>query len=422
AAGLDTALPAASSVVGFGPNQEFLIHRPCSRPDTWSAETADEGPAHSLAILITDTISGDHARNGDLLATDASSAENLPQARDDGSREASTDDVEEPGQWRRGLKSTCRALVGSAAMLASVALGRDLERLRLPEAERPAGARSAQSSPQVTHRKKARKDNDDDHSRDQAGDLICFPGPPPTPATGNPAETLPRVTPGGAGELLPGPPVTPRRERKHGDVGRATEGCCAKSKGNAFTCAPVVNQESVGFPSDHPHRKPWPRAEHAKTSALPRPRPSRARARIDPWSFVSAGSCEPDRTASGLPPEPEAAAAMAIPDPFQPPLATPRLTNPFAHPAPAPSPRLCPPGPYNPFAVAVATPSLCPFPSPASDPFSAAAERAGFSSCPLSALSPWASSGRPQASAPAQAESLIDLDTEIWSKVATPLS
>ncbi|XP_060711496.1 mitogen-activated protein kinase kinase kinase 11-like [Hemiscyllium ocellatum] len=398
--------------------------RPCSRPDTWSAETADEGPAHSLAILITDTISGDHTRNGDLLAADASSAENLPQAGDDGSREAGTDDVEEPGQWRRGLKSTCRALVGSAAMLASVALGRDLERLRLPEAERPAGARSAQSSPQVTHRKKARKDNDDHHSGDQAGDLICFPGPPPTPPTGNPAETLPRVTPGGAGELLPGPPVTPRRERKHGDVGRATEGCCTKSKGNAFTCAPVVNQESVDFPSDHPHRKPWPRAEHTKTSALPRPRPSRARARIDPWSFVSAGSCEPDRMASGLPPEPEATAATAIPDPFQPPLATPRLTNPFAHPAPAlaPSPRLCPPGPYNPFAVAVATPSHCPFPSPASDPFSAAAERAGFSSCPLSALSPWASSGRPQASAPAQAESLIDLDTEIRSKVATPLS
>eukprot|EP00061_Rhincodon_typus_P004066 g21663.t1 len=142
----------------------------------------------------------DHARNGDLLPADAGSAEDLPQAGDDRSKEAGGgDDLEEPR--RRGLKSTCRALVGTAAVLASVALGRDLERLRLPETEVPAGTRSAQSSPQITHRKKARKDNGEGG---RAEDLICFPGP--SASTGTPGET--RRVPW-AGELLPGPPTTP---------------------------------------------------------------------------------------------------------------------------------------------------------------------------------------------------------------------
>ncbi|XP_041035876.1 mitogen-activated protein kinase kinase kinase 11-like [Carcharodon carcharias] len=398
------------------------------RPDIWSAETENEGPTLSLASLIAGTISGDHARNGVLVSIDSGSADCLPHASHDGYKDArSGDDLDEPP--RQEFKTAGRALLGGAAVLASVALGWDLARLRLPEAE-AGGSRSSQSSPQVTHRKKARKEQD-------GGDLICFPagtpvdlrGPEPPQAGGDqgPAQggrpELPvspeagRVRGQGlavAGELLSGPPVTPRRDRKHGGGVRLAE-ICTEAAGNPFASGTAQDRDGAGLPpaSDHPHRRPWLRTEHPKTSALPRPRPSRTRARIDPWSFVSAGTCDLGRTA-GSPP--------LTPDPFSTPglRARPHPTNPFADPLPraVPSTRLCPPGPYNPFASPGDAAAFCPFPPPTSDPFSTAVERAGFSSCPPPGLTSDPSAER-LPSPGTKDESLIDLDTEIWTKIVT---
>ncbi|XP_078062456.1 mitogen-activated protein kinase kinase kinase 11-like [Mustelus asterias] len=404
-----------------------------SLPDIWNAESENEGPAPSLTSLMAHTLSGDPTRNGGLVPVDCGPVDSLPHAGNDGYRDAgSGDDLDEA--LRREFKATGRALMGSASVLASVALGRDLARLRPPEAEaaRAGGCPSNQNSPQVTHRKKARKEHD-------GGDLICFPAPlnstrtlmdprGPEPPEGNrdpgaggrPGLSVGRVEGQElvvSGELLPGPPVTPRRDRKHGGRERPTE-ICTDSPGNtAFASGLVPDQDGTGFPSvpDHPHRTPWLRVEHPKTSALPRPRPSRTRARIDPWSFVSAGSCEPGRTA-GSPPHP--------PDPFSLPGPggwAPHPTNPFAHPEPAPATRLRPPGPYNPFASDGApSSSSCPFPPPNSDPFSKAVARAGFSSRPSAATASDPAAGSPWP-APKD-ESLIDLETEIWTKVAGPLS
>ncbi|XP_067831715.1 mitogen-activated protein kinase kinase kinase 11-like [Heptranchias perlo] len=399
----------------------------------WSAEMGDEGCPPSLPSLVIDTTPGDDPRNGDPLSIDG-----LPQGSDDGYKNGG-DRPDSGAAHQRRFKCPRRALLGSAAMLASVALGRDLARLRLPDAREdeaatttqrapgvtaPGGSHSNQSSPQVTHRKKARKDDDG-----RPGDLICFPDSSQTlinlagieaPARRDAADAAARgpglfeegwveqvegQAPPVADEPLPGPPVTPRRDRKHGGGERPVESA-AETAGIPSRSA--REQDSAGIPRlpGHPHRTPGQRAEHAKSSALPRPRPSRTRARIDPWSFVSAGTA-----AAGDP-----AWRTGAADPFGAP-SPPRPKNPFAG---GPAIRLCPPGPNNPF---------CPFPPPTSDPFSAAVARAGFSSCPFSGLTfdpsrrqlPLLLQGSP--SPGGKGQSLIDLDTEIWSKEAvTPPS
>uniref|UniRef100_UPI00398F1ACD mitogen-activated protein kinase kinase kinase 11-like isoform X2 n=1 Tax=Pristiophorus japonicus TaxID=55135 RepID=UPI00398F1ACD len=404
----------------------------------FNAETGDEGCAPSLSQSIADTNPGDPARNGEPLAIFLGHADNLPQAADGCCGNGGG--TEEAGGRR--LKSTRRALLSSAAVLASVALGGDLARLRLPaeagpqregDADVPAqrGCHSDQSSPHLAHGKKARKDGGEAAPRDLIRFLPDGLGPcealidlagseRPAPADG-------RLHP--AGEVQSGPPVTPRRERKHGGGDRLTE-----SAGISAASGTANEQEALDLPSapDQPHRKPGQRAERPKTSALPRPRPSRTRARIDPWSCVSAGTGHPGQTTSASPP---------APDPFSTPgLRAAHPNNPFGPPPLrlAPWVRLCPPGPNNPFAAPPPddddgdgddneAAAFCPFPPPNSDPFSAAVERAGFSSRPVSGLT-FDPSTRPPLPPPfllpsgAQDHSLIDWDTEIWCQEVTPPS
>ncbi|XP_072101599.1 mitogen-activated protein kinase kinase kinase 11-like [Mobula birostris] len=358
--------------------------RPRVDNEIWIGESGDEGSTPSSTNSTGDSNPADDTRSDEQLPVDAP---HLPQAAADRA------DDGRPGEGRWPLKSPRRALLASAAVLASVALGRSLQRLRLADSatqEAPPGCGNG-GSPQLTHCKKARKE-----AGEPPGDLIRF-------SDGlDPSEVLIDLAPAsGRPLLLPGPPVTPRRERRRVISGSRPSEISTDTAGETNSPARLRDQDTSGFPRVPEHRHPWAwqRAEHPKTAALPRPRPSPARARIDPWSCVSTGPSDPSRAPGGPAPDPFGTPGPRPPSPG----------NPFRPPQQggAPWERLRTPGPGNPFA-----------PAPASGPL---ADGAGFSSCPFSGLR-FSPSGRAPPFLPpaAQHQSLIHLDSEAWAKDSLP--
>ncbi|XP_072887395.1 mitogen-activated protein kinase kinase kinase 11-like [Hemitrygon akajei] len=357
--------------------------RPRADNEIWIGESGDEGSTPSSTNSTGDSNPADDTRSDEHLPVDDP---HLPQAADDRANE---------GRWP--LRSPRRALLASAAVLASVALGRGLQAPRQADAqEAPVGCGNG-GSPQLTHGKKARKE-----AAEPPGDLIRFSD------SLDPAEVLIDLAPAsGRPLLLPGPPVTPRRERRRVAGGGSPSEISADTAGETTSPIRLRDQHTSGF-SEHRHPWAWQQAEHPKTAALPRPRPSPARARIDPWSCVSTGPSDQGRAPGSQAPDPFGSPGPRPPTPG----------NPFRSPATPPQQsgvawgHLRAPGPRNPFT---------PFPPPAAGPFAAAANGAGFSSCPISGLV-FSPSGGPLPFLPpaTQHRNFIDLDSEAWAKDSLP--
>ncbi|XP_069750079.1 mitogen-activated protein kinase kinase kinase 11 [Narcine bancroftii] len=328
--------------------------RPRVDNELWAAESSDEGSTPSSTNSTGDSTAAVVARNSEKLSVDAPY---LPQTTNPHFNNGghSLDLM----HWL--LRTPHQALLSSAAMLASVALGQDLQLLRPASGPTATPAHNGGGSPHLTHCKKARKD-----AGNTPGDLICFVDSSEGLSTVASEQPL----------LLLGPPVTPRRERRRVSGDALPETCPNAAEPADSRTPKQQDAASLAQAPDHCHHGAW----QPKGVALPRPRPSPVRARLDPWICVSTGPCEAGHQA-------------------------PAPGNPFQD-----STRLRPPGPNNPFA---------PLPTP--DPFAAAADRAGISSCHSSRLTFGTSGGLLPHLPPAVPDQcLIDLDSEVWSADSSP--
>ncbi|XP_055487277.1 mitogen-activated protein kinase kinase kinase 11-like [Leucoraja erinacea] len=250
----------------------------------WMAESADEGPYTNSTGDSNPAAEDD--RNGVQLSDETLVGGGGEPVDNGGCR---------GDRARCAGRSLHRALLGSAAMLAAVGLGRSLQRLQLAEvggqtSPPPPPAREDEGSPRLAHCKKARKEL-------QAPAVLIDLSPGPDPP------------------LLPGPPVTPRRERRRLGRERQRPETSGNSTGDVVSPVRLWDEEKPAVPAS-PELclyRVGLRADPPTAMALPRPRPSPARARIDPWSCVSTGP---------------------TPDPSRPPAPDPSPGNPFRPPAP----------------------------------------------------------------------------------------
>ncbi|XP_016331170.1 mitogen-activated protein kinase kinase kinase 11-like [Sinocyclocheilus anshuiensis] len=167
-----------------------------------------------------------------------------------------------PGPLCRG-KSTHRALLSSAALLASVALGRCVEPQHHPIPPPRASSRAHLPEPEAV------------------GDLISFSmdsrPPPPNPRD--------RRAPHANGDAE-GPPQSGERRRRSS---------CGLSSSQLMLDLPLCpdtfeaeDKSPLPF-ALYPDPRLWsPKTRRLEVNIVPRPRPSPNRPRIDPWSFVSA--------------------------------------------------------------------------------------------------------------------------------------
>ncbi|KAF4111728.1 hypothetical protein G5714_008759 [Onychostoma macrolepis] len=208
-------------------------------------------------------------------------------------------------------KSTHRALLGSAALLATVALGRCVEPQQPPTPPPRASSRTHLPEPEAV------------------GDLISFSTdslprafldslrpPPPNPRD--------RRTPHANGDAA-GPPQSGERRR------RSSFGL---SSSQLILDLPLCQdtfeaEDKSPLPfALYPDPRLWsPKTRRLEVNIIPRPRPSANRPRIDPWSFISAGVTD------------RPGAKTVISSPSSPRLAyQPSPTNPFTNCDPFPSP------------------------------------------------------------------------------------
>ncbi|KAK2913191.1 hypothetical protein QQF64_031162 [Cirrhinus molitorella] len=308
-------------------------------------------------------------------------------------------------------KSTHRALLGSAALLASVALGRCLEPQHPPTPPPRASSR--------THLPALEPEPDRSPGPEVVGDLITFS-----------TDSLPRgfldslKTPEIKPLPLTPPPPNPRDRQRPGR--RTFADWCAHANGDAEVpqhSGERRRRSSYGLNSSqlmldlplcqdtfeaedksplpfalYPDPRLWsPKTRRLEVNIVPRPRPSPNRPRIDPWSFISAGVTD------------RAGVAKAVSSPTSPRLGyQPSPTNPFTNCDPFPSPDC------DPFNLKV-DPSMNSEHASAFDPFS--------TPFPTSRSAPCSTNGSPNLSLrvaplnPADSP-LIDLG---WMGVARPL-
>uniref|UniRef100_A0A8C1TBM7 mitogen-activated protein kinase kinase kinase n=1 Tax=Cyprinus carpio TaxID=7962 RepID=A0A8C1TBM7_CYPCA len=278
-------------------------------------------------------------------------------------------------------KSTHRALLDSAALLASVALGRCVELQHPPTPPPRASSRTHLPEPEAV------------------GDLISFS-----------TDSLPQ----GFLDSLRPPPPNPRYCRTphaNGDGEglpqsgeRRRRSSCGLSSSQLILDLPLCQdtfeaEDKSPLPfALYPDPRLWsPKTRRLDVNIIPRPRPSPNRPRIDPWSFVSAGVTD------------RSAAKRVISSPSSPRLAyQPSPTNPFTNCDPFPSPDC------DPFNLKV-DPSMNSDHSSTFDPFSAP--------FPTSRSAPCSTNGSPNLSLrvaplnPADSP-LIDLS---WMGISRPL-
>uniref|UniRef100_A0A672KF40 mitogen-activated protein kinase kinase kinase n=2 Tax=Sinocyclocheilus grahami TaxID=75366 RepID=A0A672KF40_SINGR len=168
-----------------------------------------------------------------------------------------------PGPLCRG-KGTHRALLSSAALLASVALGRCVEPQHPPTPPPRASSRTHLPEPEAV------------------GDLISFSTDSLRPPPPNPRD---RRAPHANGDAE-GPPQSGERRRRSS---------CGLSSSQLILDLPLCpdtfeaeDKSPLPF-ALYPDPRLWsPKTRRLEVNIVPRPRPSPNRPRIDPWSFVSA--------------------------------------------------------------------------------------------------------------------------------------
>ncbi|KAL7855670.1 hypothetical protein AOLI_G00192740 [Acnodon oligacanthus] len=324
-------------------------------------------------------------------------------------------------------KSTHRALLSGAALLASVALGRHLEPQHPPTPPPRTGPRT--NPPALELERERPPVAIEDLPTDPAivGDLITFstdslprgvfdaPLKPPetkplplTPPPPNPRDRSGRRTPQhSSAEWIAQANGEPANEgvSQTGDRRRrCSHGLSSQLVLDLPLCQDTMVEADDKSPTPfalYPDPRLWsPKTRRLEVNIIPRPRPSPIRPRIDPWSFISAGGTEKSNSRSNL----------SVSSPTSPRLGyQPSPTNPFTNCDPFPPPDC------DPFSLR-ADPSVnSDLPSPF-DPFSAP--------FPTSRSAPCSTNGSPNLSLrvaplnPADSP-LIDLG---WAGVSKPLA
>ncbi|XP_026108235.1 mitogen-activated protein kinase kinase kinase 11-like [Carassius auratus] len=231
------------------------------------------------------------------------SSHNEGSESEEGSSPCGSPRPDAPGPVCR-VKSTHRALLSSAALLASMALGRCVEPQHPPTPPPRTSSRTHLPEPEV-------------------GDLISFS-----------TDSLPRG-------LLDSNPRHDRTPHANGDAEgprqsgeRRRRSSCGLSSSQLILDLPLCQdtfeaEDKSPLPfALYPDPRLWsPKTRRLEVNIIPRPRPSPNRPRIDPWSFVSAGVTD------------RAAAQRVISSPTSPRLTyQPSPTNPFTNCDPFPSP------------------------------------------------------------------------------------
>nr|XP_014349149.1 PREDICTED: mitogen-activated protein kinase kinase kinase 11 [Latimeria chalumnae] len=218
-------------------------------------------------------------------------------------------------------KSTHKALLSCAALLATLALGRDLERVH------QSGEENSDFELHESDLVEDKRDCEEEQTADPSSlrdrlplqDLISFS---PAPSTveplvhlqeqiQSPAEPEGLSAPRLDQDLLLDLSKAPSPEQAQWKNEEVTAGstwaqgspATPLHNGRSISWEPRKEKKDTPFPSPTiPHRdkteylpvpdpKPWnPYLKPSNISIIPRPRPSPVRSRIDPWSFVSAGT------------------------------------------------------------------------------------------------------------------------------------
>ncbi|RXN29654.1 mitogen-activated kinase kinase kinase 11-like protein [Labeo rohita] len=238
-------------------------------------------------------------------------------------------------------KSTHRALLGSAALLASVALGRCLEPQHPPTPPPRASSR--------THLPALELEPDRSPGPEVVGDLITFstdslprsfldslkpPEIKPLPLTPPPPNPRDRDRPGRRTLVDWSAHVNGDAEVPQQSGERRRRSSYGLNSSQLMLDLPLCQDTFEGEDKSplpfalYPDPRLWsPKTRRLEVNIVPRPRPSPNRPRIDPWSFVSAGVTD------------RQGAAKAVSSPTSPRLGyQPSPTNPFTNCDPFPSP------------------------------------------------------------------------------------